>query len=325
MIFKIFFLLLFISIVIIGCGSDDKGNSNSKPFYNSAVDTTPVIKATSRTTKNNTQLASRAFNDGIVPYEIFNSLREYIHSRDKGKIGLSNIYKLLYQAGSFYNNFASNPAELPSVTAIASPFDFGTVAETYTHARNDSSSNNHGYATKQVNNTVYALLSWTSIYNSGTEYGVMEGNYNEDTGAVAINMVCYVDYASMDYCLRTELIGNSIDHTFTLKIVKYNPGGYAISMIGTGISESSDPNDYFLFKVSDNSGVTDRYYKFSSSANENDFKTYAKDGYANVTDAGGDPDGYDTILGGMTPFALDGSDNATSVNDFTNSSILLDF
>ena len=326
---KIFpIITVFILFIFIGCnddGDDDDDDSGSVAFYSSAVDTSPVIVAT-QSAVNAPQF--RAFAFGTPTYEIFNTLREYINDRDEGVIGLSNIYKLLYQAGEFYEGFAANPTALGTPTAISSPFDFGTSPVTYTHALNDDSTDDHGYAIMQDGDTVYALLTWTvTTPGTGKEYGVMEGNYNDVTGDVHINLVCFCDYDTPpDYCLRTELTGNANTHTFTLRIVKYNPpGGYAVTMVGTGVSQSSDSTDYFLFKISDDS-YTNRYYKFYASADEDDFIVFQENGYADASSVpGGDPDGYDSILSGITPFALDGSDNARDVTDFTGSTVLLTF
>lgn len=298
-----------------GGGNGGGGNGGTENFFFSAAnDTTPVFAPASKAGASLAKAATWSF--GSVNYELFNTFREYINSRDEGDIGLDNIYKVLYQTGSFYSEAEGmcTPSEgagesvnkatsfITEETAIDSPFDFGN-AETYTCAINDADGR-HGYAIKEVGGTKYGLLSWQVLNydnNNSDEKGVLQGSYNETTGALDLDMAVYVNYVDQgDYSLRTEIIGNAQTHQFSLRLMKYNSeqGAYWISLVGYGISQGA--GNYFLFKVSDQSGVTDKYYCYAADADETTLQA--------ADDAGSDtaPENcadYQDEVGALTAFA----------------------
>lgn len=317
--------------------SSDDSNTFSLPdgeraFYDAVMNITPVISATS--SENSSLITSRHVTTGWVwgnpTYEIFNAFREYEFPRDEGVIDTSNVYKLLFEANHSYDDAVREVVELPELTVIDSPFDFGAVSRSYTHASSE-------YALSEDGDTVYALLTWIWDEDPKFSYGVFEGSFDTITGDVEVDMVYLVDYPpggnpegeDGDYCLRTYISGNEDTHFFTLRTSKVGTGDsyYAISMIGTGISRSDNADDYFLMKIIDNdnlSGYPDgRYFKFPASADEGDLIGYSVFGY--TLGEIDDPDNYAEILDGLEFFSLDGSDHATSTDDFLNSDLILEY
>lgn len=315
-------------IFLAACGSTNGistvGNPDyelpegKKAFYSAAMNVAPVIEAT---TLSEAALTT-AFESGNPIYEVFNAFREYLDSRDSGVIDSSNIYKLLFDAAIVYDMAITEVTALATPTAIPSPFDFGNTPPTYT----DASDN---YAMLRNGDTIHALLTWTWDESPTMSYGIIEGNFNDTTGNVTLDMVYLVDYPlsdEPDYCLRTHISGNEDTHQFTMKAAKYNIGtdSYAVSMIGTGISQSNNVDDHFLLKIIDNDNLAGysggRYYKFSAGADETELRAHPIDGYASGEFT--DPNNYASIITEIANdpsdgfFALDGSDHATSANDF---------
>jgi hypothetical protein len=308
------------------------------------MDTTPVITATTSDSSLSKGIVkvSTDWDSGNPAYEVFNVFRQYLYPQHDGIIDISNLYKLLYEAGSHYDNAISSSSdsdtsenlekadsdstavqELASATEILPPFDFGNTARSYTHASNN-------YALSTDGDTVYAILTWIWDEDPTYSYGVIEGSFNSTSGDLTLDMVYLVDYeGDSDYCLRTYITGNDTTHQFTVKLSKYNTGenAYAMSMIGTGVSQSDDENDYFLLKMKDNDNLSEytngRYFRFAADSDEDALAAASHLGYdyADIEDA----NNYADTLDGMTFFALDGSDHATSVSDFTNSDLTLDY
>lgn len=321
-------------ILLTACGSiSTVGNpdfelpTGQTAFYSSAVDTTPVIQATTSSASvsalHQPSSLTTDWTSGNPVYEIFNAFQDYQYPEDEGVIDVSNIYKLLFEAGTQYSTAIDTVAELTTPATITSPFDFGNTPRTYSYASDN-------YALEQDGDTTYALLTWIWDESPKMSYGVIEGSFNQTTGDLELHMVYLVDYESEnDYCLRTYISGNEKTHQFTLKASKCGAteGSYAISIIGTGISESESADDYFLLKIIDNDNLAaypeGRYYKFSSSADEDDLRAHPIDGFALAEVE--DPNNYADTLDTLTFFALDGTDHATSVDDFSNSSLTLDF
>jgi len=295
--------------------------SSKTAFYSPATNTTPVIQAS--TAETSLSFVTTSWDSGNPVYEIFNAFQEYTYPDDEGVIDVSNIYKLLFEAGNTYNNAVDDVTALTAATAIASPFDFGNDTVSYTHA-SDS------YALAKDGDTVSALLTWIWDESPKMSYGVIEGTFNETTGDLSLDMVYLVDYeGDSDYCLRMQISGNESTHQFTVKTSKTgsNEGSYSISMIGTGVSQSESEDDYFLLKIIDNDNLgsytSGRYYKFSSSADEDTLRAHEIDGYA-LEDIV-DPNGYADTIEAMTFFALDGSDHALTTDDFTSTDLTLDY
>lgn len=314
-----------------GGGSGDSGDgfdipSTETAFYTPATSTTPVIRsaASAMLVKSvGVTKVTTAWSSGNPVYEIFNAFREYQFPRDEGVIDVSNVYKLLFEAGNNYTSALTEVELLPSPVTIAPPFDFGNTPKTYTDAsETDALTSDEG--------TVDAILTWIWNESPKMSYGVLEGGFNEDTGDLTLDMAYLVDYEGpSDYCLRAFISGNDTTHEFTLKLAKFNSGSgaYAISMIGAGVSQSDNPDDYFLLKIIDNDNLAEfpegRFFRFAASSSETELMAHPVNGYA-LEDVS-DPNGYADTIGAMTFFALDGSDHATSVGSFSDSELKLQY
>lgn len=292
-----------------------------KAFYSQAVKAMPVI-APSSPSASSIGLISDAFaaedwSPKGPTFEIFNLLREYVYPRDEGILDMSNIYKFLFEVSEQYSIATILTEPLNSPKAIKSPYNFGTDPVTYTDASGH-------YALSRNGDTINALLTW--IWNNN-EYAVIEGSFNDTSGELSFNLAYLVDYeGDADFCIRTSVSGNKLTHNFTLKYFKCTTGegGYILSAMGTGISRSENPNDYFLIKMIDNDSLTSaKYYKFSASANEEELKNYPTQGYA-LSEIG-DPENYASVLDSMSFFPLDMSEAPTSVSDFANPELTLNY
>ena len=101
---KKFYLVAISSLlaVLVSCGggSDSGSSSNQELFYNAARQTTPAITATASADS----ISINAFSPGTVEYSIYNLMRDYNNDTDNGKVDMTNMYKVLYEAGNGYDN-----------------------------------------------------------------------------------------------------------------------------------------------------------------------------------------------------------------------------
>ncbi len=334
--------ILFISfiscglILFVGCSGTATGTDSTTgdsasfeipegdtAFYSAALDASPVIEATV-SASSSVSFLTTSWDSGNPVYEIFNALRSYTYPDDEGIIDVSNIYKLLFEAGNNYENASEEVSELVTPVAIESPFDFGTEAVTFTHA-----STTDALGKAEDGETIQALMTWIWDESPKMSYGVLEGTYNESTGAITLDMVYLVDYETeSNYCLRVQLSGNESTHEFTLKTSKVGSeeDTYGISMIGKGVSQSESEDDYFLMKIIDNDNLSEyesgRYFKFSAAADEDELRAHAIDGYE--LEEIEDPNSYADDIEEMSFFAIDGSDHATTVDAFSNPELTLE-
>jgi hypothetical protein len=330
--FLIGLLSLSLFFIMNGCSSPTSSQTAKInidiQFYGSAVATTPVLKA--KTNLLPKKSAMDTFHSGVPTYRIFNAFREYIESRDQGVIDQSNVYKVLSDVDGFIQNALDSTTphtgtfgDSIAAYTVESPFNFGTVARKYSFVSDH-------FALQKSGDTIFSLLTWTweRAGENQKTYGATQASFNNATGDMEVDLVALVDYTSMDdYCYRMYIHGNKVSHKFDFKYVGANgvTSSGAVSMIGSGISKSANNNDYFIIKMIDNNQLTTftngRYYKFSVSSNEDSLRAYAVTGYDKATIE--DPDNYIQKIDSMNFWALNGSDNATKVSDFKNSSINL--
>lgn len=331
---KMFIAVLAVSLIMTACGgttsqssSSDLGSSFELPddhiaFYTSASATSPVITATASPAQILRAKAAVSgavvvnWDSGTPTYEIFNLLREYEYPRDEGVIDVSNIYKLLFEAGNNYSNAEAEVEELIEPLEMLPPFDFGNDPVIFTHAADSD-------ALVVVDGRIEAILTWIWNETPTMSYGVLEGSYNEETGDIVLDMVYIVDYeGDNDYCLRMHISGNENTHEFTLKAAKRGSAddSFAMSIIGSGVSMSDNEEDYFLIKMIDNGQLSEfadgRYFKVSSSATESDLMELDPEGQG-LSEID-DPDGHADVIETMDFIPLDGSEHALSVDDFDN-------
>lgn len=332
-------------------------SSGGIPLYNSASNTAPSITASRYHSSDRSDTTWGDLSERPT-YIIFNALREY----DSGSTGFdhTNMYKVLYDAGVFYNNALTEIKNLhttyvldtigdsmvindtvfnlegDSLFPVKSPFDFGTGDKAYKYG-------NEWSALAKIKDRIYALLSWGGTEEDGTSfYGVIESNFNEESGDIVLDVVNLVLYGSGEmYTNRMSLQGNEKTHYFTIRLAiprAEELKGKATSLIGTGVSKSDGSDDYFLLKVKSNyfkkeiwdgDSVTyipmfpeGRYYKFNANATEDSLRNYPNWGFSR--DSIADPKGYLSILDTLEFFDLHGKDNPSTVNDFYKGKIKLD-
>lgn len=325
-------MFVAVAFLLWGCGSSSSSDnqtdfdppSGEYAFYSRAVETTPFITPTDSQgslSKDAVVASASRWESGTPAYEVFNLLREYVNPRDEGVIDVSNIYKLLFDAAQQYEDGASSARELVTPALIASPFDLGSAPRTFTHAEDHAALVTDG-------STVSALLTWIWDESPKMSYGVFEGGFGRTSGEIELNMVYLVDYVGeSDYALRASISGNEDTHEFLLKTAKVGtvPGAYAVSIIGAGISRGAGPDDYFLLKIKDNGTLAGypngRFFKVPASATEDDLRALPALG-SDISEIE-DSMGYADILDGMTFFALDGSDHAVSIGDFSTANLVL--
>jgi hypothetical protein len=169
--------------------------------------------------------------------------------------------------------------------------------------------------------SVYGLIGWQVLNSDGSgsdEKGVLEGMVDSVAGAVDLDLAAYVDYATdSDYSMRIELSGDTTSHTFDIRLFKYTPDGYQISIIGSGVSKGE--GQYFLFKVKDNgdlSSYTDgRYFCYEASLVGHEYlKTKAEAGYIGESTVDPDCEIYKDSVDGREFFET--SDVPVADNDF---------
>lgn len=276
-------------------------------FYDSALETIPALEA------SESFLLTDEWNFGNVMYEVFDLFQEYVDERDQGKIGLPNIFKSLYQTGSFYDG-AKTMCETITEKSITSPYaDQGSG--NYDCVINDEQTDgHHGYAIKETSTTKDAILTWTA--SSFAELGVVKGTYNESTGAVIIDLTGN----SEGFSWRLKMTGNEKSKFFDeLYMMKYTPEGYKISIVGQGFAEGEDK--YFLFRIMDSDTAeltTAKYFCFEADASEATLQAMsaAADGveYAAIS---ANCEDYKVAVAAMTMFPMDGSKVPLGQSDFT--------
>lgn len=322
-------LVVGLLILAAGCGLapiDYEGT----PFYSAARSTAPVFDAAA--SREITPKAEWTWGNPV--YETYNLLKEYGGENDTNT-GLDNIYKALYQAGSFYEDFMSSASEFTTAQAITPTYDFsagannaeyGAVADdasgiSYTGGTDGTSSDkSYSFAYKESGDELWGLITWKSA-STDAEYGVMQGYHNEATGDVEMHMAFYMDYATdPDFAIRIWVKGNENTGVFSLKMRKQNASGYYVTVAGNGKSKGTAADSYFILKVQDETTVpAGTYYKIEADAmSEADMQALAVAGI--TPDGTNDPESYNVTVDSLGMYAS--GDLPSSSASFSNNNIL---
>ena len=134
-------ILLAASLLFLMTQCGGSGSSSGDDFFFTqaklvAPVVTPTVSSAIIAVKENT-----SWNNGNIMYELFDLLRDYDNAKDQGVIGISNMYKTMYQTSDFY---ASEITSCTAITAqvVVSPYDVGT-RNTYNCAGTQNSNNNY--------------------------------------------------------------------------------------------------------------------------------------------------------------------------------------
>ena len=320
-------LLIGLIVLAAGCGAPIGANT---PFYSQTKEVAPYVTETARSVESK----AATWNWGSPLYEIYNMLKD---GAGDDTVGISNMWKALYQAGSFYEELKASSSDFDNLTTVSptwSDADGGAsanaddfVAMQYQGGTVDTT-NDRSFAYRVDGDTEYGLITWVvdqgTVTTEDDEYGLMQGSFNEVTGDVTLNMVAFVEMATTNpdyYTVRYHITGNMNTHQFTAKLIKFNGGAYRGTIVGAG--KNTGDADYMVFKLSDNEGRTDAGYKFEANLDETEMQAMDDAGtaWASLTD---DPDGYKATIDAQTPFdnAELSTDVPKALTDFTNSNIL---
>jgi hypothetical protein len=245
-------LALGAAALIASCNMIPGFNAVDSNIYNQLKETTPVFGlTTSRTAArgnviDNKASAARTLSSDNELYAVYYTLRNYTYPDDEGTVDRSNLYKLIFDVETVFNNVSRSGVAI-TPAAVQSPFspitsdtvfDFGGTTENSTGVY------------KTDGDWVYALLSFRWHYDSEAnkdEIGIAKFQSNTVSGDVYVNFSFSVDYdissAAREYNTRCEVTGNLISHEFQFK---YRINGRNI--IAKGVSQGSG---YMLFKYSE--------------------------------------------------------------------------
>ena len=308
-------------VMLVSCGGSSGGSSDQELFYNAARQTTPAITAA----VSAGSISVSALTPGSAGYNIYNLMRDYNNDTDNGVVDMTNMYKMLYEAGNGYANAVEGCSTVDEVE-INAPYDLG-LTDTYNcRGANGTMSDNYayGYAIREETSGLKHVLvgfRWAPTPAEQLSHGVMQGTYNETTGDLnihALNNVVYPNNAG--FTVRTHINGNKDTHAFTLSSIvgQLNTGHTAYTssytIVGKGVSRGD--GNHFLFKIEAD------YYCIEADATEADLESLTP---ATPEDlATGPCSVYKADVDGITP--LETSELPKTIADFKNNtdgSILL--
>ena len=309
---------LVAAVALQACG---KSPQQSNFLYESARQTTPVIRpgAAAAAVAPPAARADAPWTWGNPAFEIFTMLRDYDPAADTSRsVGLDNLYKSLWQTGSFYDEFRARCAPIPPVV-ITSPFDLGN-AVAYDCAVNDRAAG-HGHASREPAGQRLGLNTWEVAFSGGErEMGVQELRHGTATGDLVVDEALWVHIPTGgDFSMRYHVEGNDQTHQFSVKLLKYTAGGYWVSVVGAGVSKGA--GNHFLFKASDLAGLTGGYFCYPADLTEAQMQAIG------WTVAGGVEAACAALqptVDALTPLVAPG-DVPTSAASFAGSSIYLAF
>jgi len=284
--------ILLLSLTVMcqfGCGSKDSGTSSNSVGSNSLFvavkSTTPTFAATiSQKPQSALQslVSAMTFTDQAMNMA-FQLLRDYTYPNDEGKVDMTNIYKVLWEAGRYLDSATSicSPLTVPVQDNAISPFAFGDfLGHTYNCGGRQAESGGYGssvaYKDDGATKNMLASYKWAPDAAQQITIGVLQASYNDTTKDVQLVFSQTVNYpvgSSMGgsygsgFATRTRITGNSGDHSFDLKIAMNNifTGGTSInstSLVGKGVSQGA--GNYFLIRSGSN------YYCLPAGATETD-------------------------------------------------------
>jgi hypothetical protein len=321
-----FLLFLAASVLLFDCGggggSSPQGRSSNKLFLAMKA-TTPTFTATvsvSGAPKMKSSLASApTFSDQAMNLA-FQLLRDYSYPADEGVVDMTNIYKVLYEAGGYLDDAKSICSPLSSAVtdSLISSYAFSDfLGHTYDCGGNMPESGGYGssvaYREAGLDKYMLATYKWAPDDTQQITIGAIQTRFNDTTKDVELTFAQTVNYpagsdmggvSGSGFATRTYIKGNSDTHAFELKLAMSNQWGSPMSIVGKGISQGA--GNYFLMRDSAN------YYCLPAGATETDLRSITPTDYTAAT--GGACTAYvadvDTLyltkyVGGQIPNYLD--------------------
>ncbi|MFH1017615.1 MAG: hypothetical protein V1798_05455 [Pseudomonadota bacterium] len=342
---------LFIGLILLGlfgllsCGGADSNDGSTETlFLDAAKQTAPAFAAAAANSKlvswirPTTPLIRNAttFGAGSPLYAAYNLMRDYEYPRDEGRIDMTNMYKVMFEAGNAYMR-AVNECTVMSEQEVSSPFDFG-LAETYDCAGNfrDQEPNyGSGCAIRESGGIKHALtgFKWAPTPTEQVSLGTLQGHIDTGTNDLLMHMVNLVTYPAgsamggetgSGFSVRSFISGNSTDHSFELKsvVTGTSADGSWTSLVGKGISRGA--GNHFLFRVwvgsGDDTNMDGKYFCIEATADETALSEMDQNGSDTVDEA---CNAYQDRVDALANERFTRTDAPLTESDFTDSSIYL--
>lgn len=307
-----FFLNVVFGINLVlmnqGCSQSDSGSSQSSNALFVAVgQTLPKLSASASLLSSPRAYTISDSNLNVI-YQV---LRSYTYPSDEGVVDMTNIYKVLWEAGRYIENAgtACHSVTAFSDTSAPTPFIFklnnstDTLGHTYNcgYATAESggygSSVAHSQSADGLTDYTMATYKWSPNSSSQIAMGQIQVQYNATSGDLALNFAQTVYYPAQSapqngFVTRTWISGNKTTHSFSMKIGIGHPAGTMTYLVGKGISQGS--GNYFLFRSGTN------YYCIPATASEADIAALSATNYTAA--AAGNCSAYASDVQGMVPF-----------------------
>ncbi|MFH1264061.1 MAG: hypothetical protein V1495_11540 [Pseudomonadota bacterium] len=331
--------VVFIIFGLLSCGGGSTGGGSETLFLDAAKQTAPSFAPATTSGKLAPPFRNATlFGSGSPLYAAYNLMQDYEYPRDEGKIDMTNMYKVMFEAGNAYARAASQCTTIPEKT-VPSPFDFG-LTETYDCAANfkDEEPNYaKGCAIREEGGIKYALTGfmWAPTPEEQVSFGTLQGHIDTGTNDILMHMVNLVTYpagsvmggeAGDGFSVRSFISGNSADHSFELKsvVTGTNAEGTWTSIVGKGISKGE--GNHFLFRVWTGSGgitsVDGKYFCIDATADETTLSGMDQEGTDSVEEACAP---YKDRVDALATERFTRTDAPLVASDFTNSSIYLTY
>src|SRR5574340_459730 len=283
-------------------GGSSSGGGGSDTLFNAVKSTTPAITPSVATSGTPTALqppvaAAKAFaaiySATTITDQVMNTafqlLRDYSYPADEGVVDMTNIYKVLWEAGRYLDEAPTMCTAIASTADNAvSPFAFADfLGHTYdcggTRAESGGYGSSVAYKATGADKYMLASYKWAPDATQQIAIGAIQAHYNDTTKDVELIFAQTVNYpanssmggpAGGGFASRTRIIGNASTHTFELKITVAGSSGFSTALVGKGVSQGT--GNYFLLR----SGT--QYYCLPADATEADVASAASTGAGTV-------------------------------------------
>ncbi|OGW33351.1 MAG: hypothetical protein A2X58_11425 [Nitrospirae bacterium GWC2_56_14] len=312
-------------VLLFGCGGgggSSAGGGGSNTLFYAVKATTPTFAATTSAKPQNAKgkiYSAPSFSDPAMMVA-FQLLRNYSYPADEGKIDMSNIYKILWEAGGKLDDAKYLCSSMTSTTDSAiSPYLFSDfLGHSYTCGGNIDESVQPGYGSSfayEETGTLRKMLAsykWAPDVAQQIAIGTIQASYDDTTKNVELIFAQAVNYpagstmggpSGSGFATRARITGNSDTHDFELKMFTGST-----SLVGKGKSQGA--GNYFLIRDGSN------YFCIPAGATETDLAGMQP---MNQTDANASPNCgvYATAVTAMTSYT--GADLPNiDLSDFNN-------
>ncbi|MEK6744054.1 MAG: hypothetical protein AABZ15_10600 [Nitrospirota bacterium] len=274
------FLVLAVGMLQFACGGGGGGGATpqgrgSNTLFLAVKDTTPAFAATvSAAPKMKSGIFSAAtFTDPAMNLA-FQLLRNYTYPADEGKIDMTNIYKVLFEAGGYLDDapMLCSSMSLTADSFISSYAFSDFLNHSYNCGGTRAESGGYGtsvaYQASGSDKYMLATYKWAPTPASQITIGAIQAHFDSTTKDVQLTFAQTVSYPpSGGFVTRTTISGNSATHAFELKIALDNGSGTGKSIVGKGVSQGA--GQYFLMRDGAN------YYCLPAGATETDLRSIA--------------------------------------------------